>query len=195
MPRTLILAFLLSTLGGGLVVLQASYEPGPHPAKLSARAQTPQSVTFQARVEHVEKEIRRQTKIARMLYLAHGCSDTYAELTARTAYKVGLPVRLIAGVVIIESTCRPRVISSEGAVGLMQVGRNWHISRRQLEDPTFNLMMGSTILVKYVRVYGLKEGLHAYNGFGNPSDDYAMKVLSTAGIKVTDAIQEQRKKG
>ena len=186
MSKTLILAFLLSTLGGGLVVLQASYEPGPHPAKLTVRAQTSQSLTLQLRVEHVEKEIKRQAKIARMLYLAHGCTDTYAELTARTAYKVGLPVRLITSVVIVESTCRPRIVSSEGAVGLMQVGRVWHVSRLQLQDPAFNLMIGSRILAQDIRQYGVREGLHHYNGMGvdcaSCDGGYPEKVLLVAGL-------------
>jgi Transglycosylase SLT domain len=185
--KTLTIALLLSALGGGLIGLQATYEPGPHPGMVLARAQTPDSIKVEVHAEHIEKFIRHQTRIARMLYLAHGCNDTFAELTARTAYEYRLPVRLVAGVVIVESTCRPRVVSSEGAVGLMQVSLIWHISRRQLEDPVFNLRKGSEILADYTHRYGLREGLHHYNGMGMgcPACDggYTDKVLSVAGLE------------
>jgi hypothetical protein len=184
--RTLLIALFLSTLGGGLVISQAAYEPGPRSTTRLARAQTPDTIKSGIRSERIEKFLKQQARVARMLYLSHGCSDAYADLTARTAYEYGLPVRLVASVVIVESTCRPRVVSSEGAVGLMQVSLIWHIGRHQLEDPAFNLRKGSEILARYTRQYGLREGLHHYNGMGMgcPACDagYTDKVLLVAGL-------------
>lgn len=183
--RTLFIAVVLAAATSGLVA-QAVNEPGPHPSKLTTVEQTPKAIVFQLRIEHAEKQIKRQAAIAKMLYLAHGCRDTFAELTARNAYAYGLPVRLVTGVVIVESTCRPKVVSSEGAVGLMQVSRIWHVSRLQLEDPAFNLRKGSEILASYTRQYGLREGLHHYNGMGVGcaacDAGYADKVLLVAGL-------------
>lgn len=43
---------------------------------------------------------------------------------------------------------------------------------------------GSKILAGYVRRYGLREGLHAYNGFGDPTSAYPDKVLLVAGYRI-----------
>jgi hypothetical protein len=45
--------------------------------------------------------------------------------------------------------------------------------------------VGASILASYVHRYGLKEGLHRYNGLGNPSSEYSDKVLIVAGIRVS----------
>jgi hypothetical protein len=43
---------------------------------------------------------------------------------------------------------------------------------------------GSKILAGYVRRYGLREGLHAYNGFRDPTSAYSDKVLLVAGYRI-----------
>jgi hypothetical protein len=61
----------------------------------------------------------------------------------------------------------------------------WHYSQEELKNPNRNLEIGASILASYVRRYGLKEGLHAYNGFGNRTDEYSTKVLTAAGILIS----------
>ena len=73
-------------------------------------------------------------------------------------------------------------MSSKDAVGPTQV--NWRVwrqyPRQQLLDTDTNVRAGSKILAGYVRRYGLREGLHAYNGFGDPTSAYPDKVLLVA---------------
>jgi soluble lytic murein transglycosylase-like protein len=109
---------------------------------------------------------------------ANGCSDRFAEPVARAAVDNNLSPRVVAAVVFVESSCNPDAISSEHAVGLMQVnGRVWHYSTTSLRDPEVNVQVGSRILREYIRRYGLREGLHHYNGVGDPSMDYSNRVI------------------
>ena len=74
-------------------------------------------------------------------------------------------------------------MSEKGAVGLVQINpRVWRYSRRALQDPFTNLQIGTRILAAYIRAHGLKlkEGLHRYNGLGDPSEDYSERVLQAA---------------
>lgn len=172
----------------GLLIGQLINEPGPKPIIVAAIAQNPDSIRLELQRQTRQLEFDRDTRVARFLYRTHGCSGTdYSELTARNAIDRGLPVRLVAAVVIYESTCRPYVVSGEGAVGLMQISKIWRVPKWKLKDPAFNLAKGTEILINYVRHYGIREGLHHYNGLGigcSACDaEYADKVLSIAGIR------------
>ena len=108
--------------------------------------------------------------IARKLFRSYGCRGDLAPATARSAVDLGLNI----------------AVSSKDAVGPTQV--NWRVwrqyTRQQLLDPETNVRAGSKILAGYVRRYGLREGLHAYNGFGDPTSAYADKVLLVAGYRI-----------
>lgn len=171
-----------------LLIGQIINSPGPKPLKIVVRAETPTSIHQEIRRAALQKEYDRAARISRYIYRAHGCTGSFAELTARNAVDHKLPVRLVTAVVIVESTCRTGVISSEGAVGLMQVvPGKWHISRSALKNPEFNLRKGTEILSGLVHPYGIREGLHRYNGEGTgcPACDsgYVDKVLFIAGMK------------
>jgi soluble lytic murein transglycosylase-like protein len=109
-----------------------------------------------------------------------------ARATARSAVDLGLNIRILTALIFVESTCRTNAVSSKDAVGPAQV--NWRVwrqyTRQQLLDPETNVRVGSKILAGYVRLYGLREGLHAYNGFGDPTSAYADKVLLVAGYRI-----------
>lgn len=182
--------FLISviSIGLGLLIGQVMSEPGPKPAHITVTGQTTDSIHEELNREVQQKNYLNEVRVARFVYRQHGCTGSLAEITAQNAIDHGISVRLVAAVVIVESTCRPQVISSEGAVGLMQIlPRVWHVSRQRLKDPAFNLAKGTEILARYIRPYGVREGLHHYNGLGvgcSACDaEYADKVLLVAGMR------------
>lgn len=183
-----IFAVIILLLESSLLIGQAVNEPVPKPSGITATAQTPNLIQEQMHREARKREYDLAARVARFVYQAYGCNDSFAELTAENALAFKLPVRLVAAVVVVESTCRPSVVSSEGAVGLMQiVPKQWHVSRSALKNPAFNIHKGTEILAHFVRPYGIREGLHHYNGLGigcSACDaGYADKVLLVAGIK------------
>jgi hypothetical protein len=64
----------------------------------------------------------------------------------------------------------------------MQVNPRIWGHRAELKDPVSNMRIGSAILKAYIGRFGLVKGLHAYNGFGDPDNDYADRVLAAGGI-------------
>lgn len=175
-------------LASSLLIGQIVNEPGPKPVSIAASAQTPDLIHNEMKREAHQKEYDLAIRVARFIYRTHGCTDSFAELTAENALEHKLPVRLVAAVIVVESTCRSWIVSGEGAVGLMQiVPETWHVSRSQLKNPAFNLAKGTEILAQFVRPYGIREGLHHYNGLGVGcaacDSGYADKVLLVAGIK------------
>jgi len=140
--------------------------PGAAPKPLYAHAYSPEDI--------------------RKLFRSYGCRGDLARATARSAVDLGLNIRILTALIFVESTCRTNAVSSKDAVGPAQV--NWRVwrqyTRQQLLDPETNVRVGSKILAGYVRLYGLREGLHAYNGFGDPTSAYADKVLLVAGYRI-----------
>src|SRR5262249_1570597 len=126
----------------------------------------------------IAKQYRVSEKQAAKVYSRLGCGTKYAAVTGRVATDYGLSPRLLAALVFVESTCRADAVSGRDSVGLTQVNpRVWKHSRAELKDPERNLRIGAGILASYIRNYGVVEGLHHYNGLGDPSDEYSNKVL------------------
>ena len=107
--------------------------------------------------------------------------------------KYGVPVDLIAAVMLQESGGNPRAYSRSGAVGLLQVmprdGRAGEYMcangpcfegrplRKELEDPAYNLKYGVKMLKRLKEREGnWREALAAY-GPGDAGYSYADKVL------------------
>jgi len=99
--------------------------------------------------------------------------------------------RLIHAVIQVESNWNPDALSSAGAIGLMQVmpanATAYGYQPDQLYDPEINIDLGIRILRENINIYGLKDGLAAYNG--GPSkrhitvtQQYAQKVLRQGGF-------------
>jgi soluble lytic murein transglycosylase-like protein len=94
----------------------------------------------------------------------------------------------VAATIVAESSCKPSVVSKDGAVGLMQVDcHTWRTySRTELLNPARNVEVGTTILALYVREGGSnREGLRRYFGVTPGSDQadiYADHILKIARL-------------
>ena len=159
---------------------------GAAPKPLCARAYSPEDLRAEFAREQKQKEYDRVEHIARKLFRSYGCRADLAPATARSAVDHNLNIRILTALIFVESSCRANAVSSKDAVGPTQV--NWRVwrqySRQQLLDPETNVRAGSKILAGYIRRYGLREGLHAYNGFGDPTNAYADKVFLVAGYRI-----------
>lgn len=117
----------------------------------------------------------------------------WCNLIHQQAVETGLDPDLVAAVILVESAGDPLAYSHSGAVGLMQVMPRDGLAaafqcpngpcftsrptRRELEDPVFNVSYGSQMLAGLVEKYGnIRTALKAYGpmdvGFA-----YADKVL------------------
>ena len=150
---------------------------------IKVAAPTEQSVKEEMHREQREKQYLKAAAVARMVYRRNHCRATFADATGQAAVDYGVSPRILAALVFVESSCNPNAVSGRDSVGLAQINpRIWKFSKVELVDPRRNLRIGASILASYIHRYGLKEGLHAYNGFGNPTDSYANKVLTAAGL-------------
>jgi len=108
----------------------------------------------------------------RYAYKIFQCSDEYVSPDILTA------------LIVVESSADSEAESSKGALGLTQVMPNiWKYDKETLKNPYKNIEAGSLILSHYVKKYGLKGGLSAYNsGKKSGAPRYASKVIRLAGL-------------
>jgi hypothetical protein len=108
----------------------------------------------------------------RYAYKIFQCSDEYVSPDILTA------------LIVVESSADSEAESSKGALGLTQVMPNiWKYDKETLKNPYKNIEAGSLILSYYVKKYGLKGGLSAYNsGKKSGAPRYASKVIRLAGL-------------
>ena len=179
--RFLVAVTAVASLGPVAIVEQKANLPGPSPKTVSATALGPEAMTSIYREERRQADYLAAARAARQVLVANGCSSKYAAITGRAAVDSRLPARVVAALVFVESSCRADIVSNKGAIGLVQVNpRVWRYSRQRLQDPYTNLQIGTRILASYIRAHGLREGLHRYNGLGDPSGDYGERVLQAA---------------
>lgn len=158
----------------------------PEVPKIRVKAPTEQSVREDMRHEQRLRQYKSASAAASKVYRKNGCKSGLADITGQIAVEQGVSARVLAALVFVESSCNPNAVSRRDGVGLTQVNSKvWHYSQVELKNPNRNLEIGASILASYVRRYGLREGLHAYNGFGNHTNSYAEKVLTAAGILVS----------
>ena len=158
-------------------------EPVP-PSPLSFAPLSMEQIQKGVAYDQKEKEYTRAAIAARLVYRHNGCKATYAEATGRAAVDVGVSARLLAALVFVESSCNPKAVSGRASVGLCQINPLvWGHSRAELTNPERNLRIGAGILASYVHRYGTVEGLHRYNGLGNPTLEYPERVLAVAGMR------------
>lgn len=152
------------------------------PPKIAVLLPTPESVSLQIKQEKLQKLYDAAARIAMRVYHSHRCAGDAATV-GQLAVDFNISPRIIAAVEIAESSCNPVAISPTKDVGRMQVNAKvWHFSVEQLLDSKFNYFVGTRILATYIHQFGLIEGLHHYNGLGNPTNAYAQHVLQVAGI-------------
>lgn len=157
------------------------------PPKVPVKAFTPEDFKRFQKMEKEQEETRRDIRTAEKIFSTFGCrSDQLPVLTTQAARKQHLSVRIVAAVVVVESSCQSRAVSPRGAVGLMQVSPHlWHMSRVSLMDPETNINKGTEILARYEREYGTRDGFRHYFGLGPDDgeitcDDYANRVMHVA---------------
>ncbi len=87
-------------------------------------------------------------------------------LMRAAAAEHGLDVGLIAGIIRVESSFRPEVVSRAGAIGLMQVmPRNGErLGCGDLADPEHNIQCGVTVLKRFLKHYD-QEIIYALSGY------------------------------
>lgn len=178
--KKLLLAALMAVQG--FISYTLLMDPGPAPKTVLAQAFTEADIKNQMEMEKKQKQYDRAEKQVISVIRRHGCGNDYAALTARAAVDYGVPARILAATMVGESTCDPTKISSTGDVGLMQVNARIHrYSVKQLLDPVFNMKVGGRFLASCIHRFGLVEGLHHYNGLGNPTNEYANHIMRIAG--------------
>jgi soluble lytic murein transglycosylase-like protein len=171
---------MLWTLAAGSI---ARYAEPAVPKGITVVAPTEDSVKKEFQREQKERQYAQAAKLAGQVYERLGCRKTYAEGTGRVAVDFAISPRVLAGLVFVESSCNTNAVSGRNSVGLMQVNpKVWKYTRAELSDPKQNIEIGAKILATYIHRWGLVEGLHHYNGLGNPTDEYATKVLTAAGL-------------
>lgn len=105
----------------------------------------------------------------------------YAVWVYEAAFKYNVDPLLILSVMRVESQFDYKVISSGGAIGLLQVIHSWHAEKTTkvgLFDPKNNIEVGARILKEYAgRSHSDVETLLRYNGSLGQAPVYAVKVL------------------
>ena len=156
----------------------------PSPRQISVQMPTEQSIQEGIKLEQKYNDYNQAIRIARQTYRRNGCNGDFADATGRVAVDLRISPRVLSALVFVESSCNPNAVSGRRSVGLTQINPLvWKYTQAELRDPEINLRIGATILSAYVRKFGLIEGLHHYNGLGNPTNSYAEKVLTAAGLK------------
>lgn len=156
------------------------------PESIHVTAPTEQTIREDLRNEQLQRQYKNASLAASKVYKRSGCKSNLADATGRIAVEAGVSARVLAALVFVESSCNPNAVSRRDGVGLTQVNtRVWHYTQVELKNPERNLRIGASILASYVHRYGLKEGLHHYNGLGNATSEYSDKVLTVAGIQVS----------
>lgn len=159
--------------------------PGPEPQTLRPQAPTVESLTAQLASEQKQAQYDEAEEISSRILRSHCGDDEYAESLAHAALDAHISVRVATAIMVIESTCRPDVVSPQGAVGLMQVvPSTWHVPAERLRDPDFNIRKGTAILAAYMQGRDVRAGLRRYNGTGEGctacDSEYPDKVLTVA---------------
>lgn len=129
-----------------------------------------------------------QKTIVRYLTEKYDKSEQLVQAIVLSAYnqadEKGLSPLLILAIIEKESSLRPQVVNSYGAVGLMQVVPRWHPEKlesddhvTELQQPETNIRVGATILSQYLKSKNgdLQAALKKYSG---NAKGYAEKVAS-----------------
>lgn len=140
-------------------------KPGPSPGIDLEQVQDLASIVDdarkQAQAEYLAEKLRQSPQTV----------QRYVELAWKEASRrVGLDPELLIAIIQKESVFRPKVQSSYGAQGLMQVVRRWHREKlhasESLFDPVVNIRVGTDILEEYLESADgdLSRALAKYSG-------------------------------
>jgi hypothetical protein len=143
-----------------------------------------------------EREMREREnaplEVALVFGRSQGCRNAdpaLINIVASEAVAAGVPPKILAAVIAVESQCSSIAVSSKCAIGLCQVmPRVWNsqfdFTKVNLFNPRENIHVGASILSPLIRDYGLVRGIQLYNGAGvgckSCDSGYASKVLALA---------------
>jgi Transglycosylase SLT domain len=196
--RTLAIATMITTtaIGVGVVAVSSILIPMPQmQAQDLGKPFTMEDIKQALAQDLLIKKIAEAEEVAIRVYEAHGCYNyDLAHLTALKSVEHGVPVRLLAGLIFVESSCNSYARSDRHACGLMQVNSKvWHVSCADLMEPETGIEIGTRIFASYKSRWGLRGGLHHYLGMGTDDgnitgDEYANKVLMAAGYRQPELV-------
>ena len=173
MKRLLFAQGSLSVLAGWVLLM---HWPMVETPKVKAKGLTPEAIESEVKHEYAMQE-------ANQVLAAYNCGSDYSGFVVEHALVLGVSPRLVAATIAIESSCRSRIVSDAGAIGLMQImPKIWKVDG-DLRDPEVNIAAGTRILAEQVHRYGKREGLKRYYGItegSTASDEYADKILAMA---------------
>lgn len=117
-------------------------------------------------------------------------------MIANASKNTGLDPAILASLIFWESGGNQNAVSSDGAVGLMQIMPNDGVaanfmcingpcfanrpSTEELINPQFNIEYGANFLAGLVNKYGLREGLFRYGPTGIGYEGYADIIMGSA---------------
>lgn len=113
-----------------------------------------------------------------------------AEAVVTESSKRDIPVRLMLGLITVESRFDQYAVSNAGALGFWQVIPKWHydkiakLDNRNVYDAKSNTKLGAEILERCLDKHNNVEmALQCYNGNqGDKTKTYSKKVLTAAGL-------------
>ena len=98
------------------------------------------------------------------------CPNEYIQICDEMQEEYGVSSSLLIAIIQCESSCNPKVVSNEGAIGLMQVMPCNNPDKLNLYDPRTNIELGTKTLLKWretAKNDDLLLVLSLYEGWGN----------------------------
>jgi len=180
LAQTVLIALFFLTSAGFCRRHMISFEH--RDKKLTALKQALPSIQATTQIDSLRRYSFRKI-VSIMDGYNRGMTAQYKQTIAEEVYQMSLKypnldVDLICATITHESgrSWNPRVVSSAGAMGLMQImpstavalaaeeGIAWTTAEEILFDPVLNIRLGSRYLSALVGVYNVDGGLAAYNG-------------------------------
>lgn len=133
--------------------------------------------------KQIRDEVAYRSALKEADIFLSSCGSDIPEFVAKAGLDNGIPVRVIAADIIVESGCNTHAVSKAGAVGLLQVNPKIWKTNKNLFNPEINIQIGTKILAQQIHRHGVRNGLRYYFGVtygSDASDAYADRVLTIA---------------
>ena len=102
--------------------------------------------------------------------------------------KFGIDPKIIASIIVVESSARPKAVSKGGDYGLMQV--RWKVHKKDIQrrfptvktaedllEPSINVAIGTEIFARYQQGRTLRDALLRYSGGNRTMADRVLRIL------------------
>lgn len=178
-------ALILAYLCLMIIVVKAHFffAPPASPTPVFVTSPSPEELQKDVASKIASKLFARDVANTKRVFNPYkGChSSDLAVIITRSAHQYHVPGRIVAAVIVAESACKPQAVAHHWDMGLMQINTRIWRPHGNLLDPQLNISVGTRILAGYIHRYGLREGLHHYNGMGDPTTTYSDKIFAIAG--------------